>query len=66
MCYWKQWGYVRSKVRNLLRLEACKKSHIGALSRGLWHLARTLAVQSGISTIQRVVGRAGADTCQGD
>ena len=51
MCYWKQWRYVRTKVRNLLKLGTFKKEAIfTALSRkGPWHTARTLATQAGMT-----------------
>ena len=51
MCYWKQWRYVRTKVGNLLKLGASKgQAILTALSRkGSWHLARTLAAQSGMT-----------------
>ena len=51
MCYWKQWRYARTKVRNLLKLGTSKKQAIlTALSRkGPWHLARTLAAQVGMT-----------------
>ena len=51
MCYWKQWRYVRTKVRNLLKLGTSKRQAIlTALSRkGPWHLARTLAAQTGMT-----------------
>ena len=51
MCYWKQWRYVRTKVRNLLKLGTFKREAIfTALSRkGPWHLARTLAAQAGMT-----------------
>jgi RNA-directed DNA polymerase len=51
MCYWKQWRYVRTKVRNLLKMG----THPGVaipmcLSRkGPWKCARTLATQSGMT-----------------
>jgi RNA-directed DNA polymerase len=51
MCYWKQWRYVRTKVRNLLKLGI----HPGVaipmcLSRkGPWRCARTLATQTGMT-----------------
>jgi RNA-directed DNA polymerase len=50
-CYWKQWRYVRTKIRNLLRLG----THPGvaipmSLSRkGPWNGSRTLATQSGMT-----------------
>ncbi len=51
MCYWKQWRYTRTKVRNLLKLGTSKKEAIlTALSRkGPWHLARTLMTQAGMT-----------------
>jgi RNA-directed DNA polymerase len=50
MCYWKQWRYARTKVRNLLKLGTSKRQAIlTALSRkGPCHLARTLAAQTGM------------------
>jgi RNA-directed DNA polymerase len=51
MCLWKQWRYVRTKVRELLKLGTARKSAIlTALSRkGPWHLSRTLATQTGMT-----------------
>jgi RNA-directed DNA polymerase len=51
MCFWKQWRYVRTKVRELLKLGTAKKTAIlTALSRkGPWHLSRTLATQTGMT-----------------
>ena len=51
MCYWKQWRYARTKVRNLLKLGTFKKVAIlTAISRrGPWHLSRTLATQTGMT-----------------
>jgi RNA-directed DNA polymerase len=51
MCYWKQWRYTRTKVRNLLKLGTSKRQAImTALSRrGPWHLSRTMAAQSGMT-----------------
>jgi len=50
MCYWKQWRYARTKVRELLKLGTYRKPAIFvAISRkGPWHLARTLATQTGM------------------
>jgi RNA-directed DNA polymerase len=51
MCYWKQWRYARTKIRNLLRLG----THPGvaipmSLSRkGPWNGSRTLATQTGMT-----------------
>jgi len=51
MCYWKQWRYARTKVRELLKLGTFLHTAISvAISRkGPWHLARTLATQSGMT-----------------
>ena len=51
MCYWKQWRYVRTKVRNLLKLGTYKREAIlTSLSRkGPWHCARTMATQAGMT-----------------
>jgi RNA-directed DNA polymerase len=51
MCFWKQWRYVRTKVRELLKLGTARKTAIlTALSRkGPWHLSRTLATQTGMT-----------------
>jgi RNA-directed DNA polymerase len=50
MCYWKQWRYVRTKVRNLLALGTFKRQAIltALSSKSYWHLSRTLATQSGM------------------
>ena len=51
MCYWKRWRRCKTRVRNLLALGTFKKQAIlTSLSRkGPWHLARTLATQSGMT-----------------
>ena len=51
MCYWKQWRYARTKVRNLLALGTSRKQAIfTAISRkSYWHLSKTLATQSGMT-----------------
>ncbi len=51
MCYWKQWRWTRTKVRHLLALGTSRRQAIlTALSRkGYWHLARTLATQTGMT-----------------
>ncbi|MBW2083805.1 MAG: hypothetical protein JRI39_12155 [Deltaproteobacteria bacterium] len=51
MCYWKQWRYTRTKVRKLRNLGTSLYAAISvAISRkGPWHLARTLATQTGIT-----------------
>jgi len=47
MCYWKQWRYARTKVRNLLKLGTSKRQAISR--RGPRHLARSMATQSGMT-----------------
>jgi len=49
MGFWKPWRYVRTKVRELLKLGTAKTTALlTALSRkGPWHLSRTLATQTG-------------------
>jgi RNA-directed DNA polymerase len=51
MCYWKQWRWCRTKVRNLLKLGTSLKAAIdvGMSRKGPWRLARTLATQSGMT-----------------
>jgi RNA-directed DNA polymerase len=51
MCYWKQWRWVRTKVRNLLALGTCKRQAIltALSSKSYWHLSKTLATQSGMT-----------------
>jgi RNA-directed DNA polymerase len=51
MCYWKQWRYARTKVRKLRKLGTFLHTAISvAISRkGPWHLARTLATQTGMT-----------------
>jgi len=51
MCYWKQWRYARTKVRKLCKLGTFLHTAISvAISRkGPWHLARTLATQTGMT-----------------
>lgn len=51
MCYWKQWRYCRTKVRELTRLGTFLRTAISAgLSRkGPWRLSRTLATQTGMT-----------------
>ena len=53
MCYWKQWRYAGTKVRELLRLGTYRKAAIFvAISRkGPWHLSRTLATQTGMTNL---------------
>ena len=51
MCYWKQWRYARTKVRELRKLGTSLHAAISvAISRkGPLHLARTLATQTGMT-----------------
>ena len=51
MCFWKQWRYARTKVRNLVKLGTHLKTAIDtAISRkGPWRLSRTLATQTGMT-----------------
>jgi RNA-directed DNA polymerase len=51
MCYWKQWRYARTKVQQLRKLGTSLYAAISvAISRkGPWHLARTLATQTGMT-----------------
>ena len=51
MCLWKQWRYVRTRVRNLLALGVSKKMAIstGISSKSFWHLSRTYATNFGMS-----------------
>ena len=52
MCYWQRWRRARTKVRELLKLGTSLSASISvAMSRkGPWHLARTLATQTGMTT----------------
>ena len=51
MCYWKQWRWVRTKVRNLLALGTSKRQAIltALSSKNYWHLSKTLATQTGMT-----------------
>jgi RNA-directed DNA polymerase len=51
MCYWKQWRRCRTKVRELVRLGTHLRTAIsvGLSRKGPWHLARTLATQTGMT-----------------
>ena len=51
LCYWKQWRYCRTKVRNLLALGTQLGTAIRAgMSRsGPWGMSRRLAAQSGMT-----------------
>ena len=51
MCYWKQWRWVRTKIKHLLELGVSLKTAIqhGVSSKSYWHMARTPAVQQALS-----------------
>ncbi len=51
MCYWKQWRYARTKVRQLLSLGVSKKQAIftAISSKSYWRLSKTLATNSGMT-----------------
>lgn len=51
MCYWKQWRYVRTKVRHLLVLGTHKRQAIltAISSKSYWRLSKTLATNSGMT-----------------
>lgn len=51
MCYWKQWRYCRTKVRELVKLGTFLRTAIsaGLSKKGPWRLSRTLATQSGMT-----------------
>ena len=51
MCYWKQWRWVRTKIKHLLALGVSLKTAIqhGVSSKSFWHMARTPALQQALS-----------------
>lgn len=51
MCYWKQWRFCRTKVRNLVKLGISLKPaiQVGMSRKGYWRLSRTLATQCGMN-----------------
>jgi RNA-directed DNA polymerase len=60
MCFWKQWRYAKTKVKNLLKLGTEKRQAINtAMSRkSYWHLSKTLATHTGMTNkwIHETVG----------
>ena len=52
MCYWKQWRWVRTKIKHLLALGVSLKTAIqhGVSSKSYWHMARTPALQQACPT----------------
>jgi RNA-directed DNA polymerase len=51
MCYWKQWRWVRTKIKNLVALGVSLKTAIqhAASSKSHWHMARTPGLQQALS-----------------
>ena len=51
MCYWKQWRWPHTKIRHLRALGVGLKTAIqhGVSSHSYWHMARTPALQQGLS-----------------
>ena len=51
MCYWKQWRWVRTKIKNLVKLGVKLQTAIqhSVSSKSYWHMARTPAVQQALS-----------------
>lgn len=51
MCYWKQWRWARTKIRNLVNLGVSLKSAIqhAVSSASYWHMARSPALQQALS-----------------
>lgn len=51
MCYWKQWRWVRTKVRHLLALGVGKRQAIltAISSKSYWRLSKTRATQVGMT-----------------
>lgn len=51
MCYWKQWRWARTKIRNLLALGVNLKSAIqhGVSSNSYWQMSRTPVIQQAVS-----------------
>ena len=51
MCYWKQWRWARTKIKNLLALGVNLKSAIqhGVSSNSYWQMSRTPVIQQAVS-----------------
>ena len=51
MCYWKQWRWMRTKIKHLLALGVSLKTAIqhAASSKSYWHMARTPGLQQAMS-----------------
>ena len=50
MCHWKQWRWVRTKIKHLLALGVSLKTAIqhGVSSKSYWYMARTPAMQQAL------------------
>ena len=55
MCYWKQWRWARTKIKNLLALGVSLKSAIqhGVSSNSYWQISRTPVIQQAVSNAER-------------
>ena len=55
MCYWKQWRWARTKIKNLLALGVSLKSAIqhGVSSNSYWQMSRTPVIQQAVSNAER-------------
>jgi len=51
MCYWKQWRWARTKIKNLLALAVSLKSAIqhGVSSNSYWQMSRTPVINQAVS-----------------
>jgi RNA-directed DNA polymerase len=51
MCYWKQWRWARTKIKNLLALSVSLKSAIqhGCSSNSYWQMSRTPVINQAVS-----------------
>ena len=51
MCYWKQWRWARTKIKNLLALGVSLKSAIqhGVSSNSYWQMSRTPVINQAVS-----------------
>ena len=51
MCYWKQWHWMRTRIRNLLKLGTSARHAIyaGLSRKSHWRLSRTMATQSAMT-----------------
>ena len=51
LCYWKQWRWCKTRIRNLLALGTGRRHAIltGLSRKGYWRLSKTLATQTGMT-----------------